>query len=63
MAGRNKLADEVNRACENFLLSRGIPVDTFREMIHIYAKNGVRRRQSARAFKVNAIAEELEREI
>ena len=62
MAGRNRLADEVNRACENFLLSRGIPVDTYREMINNYARSGVKRRPNPRETKANRIAEELERE-
>ena len=62
MAGRNRLADEVNRACENFLLSRGLPVDTYREMINNYARSGVKRRHNPRETKANLIAEELERE-
>ena len=51
--------DQIKRACDKFLESRGEKKLTYREQVEIYARKGKKQRQQK--SKADRIAEELSR--
>ena len=52
--------DQIKRACDKFLESRGEKKLTYREQVEIYARKGKKQRQQK--SKADRIAEELSKE-